>query len=91
VIARNDYDLQTLNCLNRLLQYLIEKTFCGSRRIGIIKNVARHNHCIGLVFAKLSDEPVKEVVVFRQAVVAVKYVSKVPIGGVKDKHGGKEK
>jgi hypothetical protein len=43
-----------------------------------------------LVLTKLGDEPVKEVAVFRQAIVAVKYVSKVPIGSVKDKHGGKE-
>jgi hypothetical protein len=39
-----------------------------------------------LVLTKLSDEPTEEVAVFRQTIVAVKYISKVPIGGVKDKH-----
>jgi hypothetical protein len=43
------------------------------------------------MFTQLIDEPTKEMAVLRQTVVAVKDISEVPIGSVKNKHFGEKK
>jgi hypothetical protein len=39
------------------------------------------------VLLQLSNKPIEEVTMFRQSIVAMKYVSEVPVGSVKNVHG----
>ena len=86
MIAGYDYDLQALNGHSGFFKHFIEELLCRSRGVRIVKDVARDNHHVGLTLFKLRNEPFEEMAVFSQAVVAVKDISEVPIGGVKYEH-----
>ena len=86
VVAGSGHDLQSLNS-TRCLNEEIEELLFGARRwIGGVEDVARNDARAGTLLPNYFQKPAKKMGVLVSAVVSMKCVAEMPVGGMYEFH-----
>ncbi len=87
VVAADEHHLQCRVLGPQTCQEAVELLPGTGGRVGGVEQIARHQQGVNVAGLDCVGQPVEEGVVFEAAVVAVKLMTEVPVGGVQDLHG----
>ena len=87
VVARNDDGVQVRHTRLGLLQKAVELLLRGSRRVGGVKHIARHQQRVDLLGHQGVQQPVQKTLVLKAPLKAMQGLAQVPVRGVDEAQG----